>query len=65
MPRREPTIEVDIDKKIVSIPVSSALRTNFLNQFVRDAPSQLQRNRYRTLMSLIVAAYRAGQAAGQ
>ena len=57
---QKPTIDIKLDGKIVKVPVARTLRTNFLNQFVREQPSQLQRNRYKTLMALMAASYRAG-----
>ncbi len=36
-------IELRVDGKTVRFPVSSAVKANFNNQFVRDRPSKLQK----------------------
>lgn len=55
-----PTLEIKVDGRLVRIPVSSALKTNFQNQFSRPAPTSLQKKKYQTVMALMVAAYKAG-----
>lgn len=47
----------------VSIPVDEQLFAHYVNQFPRN--TQLQKNRFTTLFSLMEAAYRAGLADGK
>ncbi len=56
------SIELHIDDKKVTIPVPSEIRADFNNQFSRPNPTPLQRKKYGTLMALMRAAYKAGQA---
>jgi hypothetical protein len=57
-----PTVDVKIDNRIVKISVSPETKTDFKNQFVRTAPSALQKRKFKTVMALMCAAYKAGQA---
>lgn len=55
------SVEIFIDDKKVRISVPPEVKAYFNAQFVRDKPSKLQRQKYTTLMTLLRAAYRAGQ----
>ena len=44
----------------VSIPVDEAIFTHYQNQFCRGNPSQLQKQRFNTLLNLMRAAYKQG-----
>jgi hypothetical protein len=55
-------IEIFIDDKKVKIMVPKEVKAHFTNQFARPNPTPLQKKRYITLMSLLRAAYKAGQA---
>jgi hypothetical protein len=54
-------IDIYIDDKKVKITVPKEVRADFNNQFVRSNPTALQKRKYATLMSLLRAAYKAGQ----
>ena len=56
------TIRVDIDGQNVSISVPVEVKADFDNQFSRSTPSALQRKKYATIMRLLRAAFKAGQA---
>jgi hypothetical protein len=45
------------------ISVNREVTAYFIDQFVRHAPTSLQRRKYATLMALLSAAYKAAQAA--
>jgi hypothetical protein len=60
-PLKKKRIDLKIDDHLVSIPVDADLFANFKNHFVRDAPSQKQKNEYATVMRLMVAAYKKGR----
>ena len=56
------TITFPVDGQTVTVAVPKEIKAHFRNQFVRANPSPLQKQKYRTLMSLLAAAYKAGQA---
>jgi predicted metal-dependent hydrolase len=56
------TINLPVDGQTVKITVPKEVKAHFTNQFVRANPSKLQKQKYTTLMSLLRAAYKAGQA---
>lgn len=58
---RTANVNVDIDGVRVSIPVAREVKAYFTEQFVRDAPSVIQRKKYTTIMTLLRAAYKEGQ----
>ena len=55
-------IRVDIDGQKVSISVPAEVKADFDNQFSRATPTALQRKKYATIMRLLRAAFKAGQA---
>jgi len=57
-------VRIRIDGKDVKITVPREIKAYFDDQFVRPNPTALQKRKYATLMSLLQAAYKAGQAAG-
>jgi len=56
-------IKIFIDDKPVKITVPKEVKAYFVSQFVRSNPTPAQKQKYTTLMSLLRAAYKAGQAA--
>jgi hypothetical protein len=59
---QKPTVIIKVDGRDTKIPVSSALKADFTNQFVRPNPSALQKRKFRTLKALMASAYAAGRA---
>ncbi|HEX2837320.1 MAG TPA: hypothetical protein VHN77_04235 [Phycisphaerales bacterium] len=57
------TIRVMVDGKQVSIPVPAETMAYFNAQFSRPKPTSEQKKKYATIMNLLAAAYKAGQAA--
>jgi hypothetical protein len=56
-------IELFIDDEKVKISVPKEVKAHFDDQFVRENPTSLQKKKYAVLMSLLRAAYKAGQKA--
>lgn len=57
---RTANINFDIDGERVSLKVPTEIKAHFMEQFVRNNPTALQRRKYATVMSLIREAYKAG-----
>jgi hypothetical protein len=57
-------IDLRLDDHLVSIPVDSDLFAYFKSHFVRQHPSQKQKDEYATIMRLMVAAYKRGKEDG-
>jgi hypothetical protein len=58
-------IRVELNSRIVSVPVSGDVFAYWHEQFVRQNPTSAQRQRFRTLMNLVRAAYLKGHEDGQ
>jgi hypothetical protein len=62
--RTKRRVDLKLDDRLVSIPVDDDLFAYFKSNFVRQNPSQKQKNEYATLMRLMVAAYKTGREDG-
>lgn len=58
-------INVQVDGERVGIPVASEVYAYWHDQFVRENPSQLQKKRFATLMSVVRAAFLEGVRVGR
>ena len=58
---RPATIEVKIGNKKVKIEVPSEVKAYVFDVLIHDDRKDVQNEHYRTLMTLLAAAYRAGQ----
>jgi hypothetical protein len=56
-----PYVTVLVDGQQIKVEVSPKLRADFKNQFEREYPTEGFRKRFKTLKSLMRAAYKAGQ----
>lgn len=57
-------IRLEINSRIVSVPVPDDVYAYWHEQFVRTNPTPAQRQRYTTLLNLLRAAYGKGQKDG-
>jgi hypothetical protein len=57
-------IRLEIDSRIISVPVPDDIYAYWHEQFVRPNPTPTQKKRYTTLMNLLRAAYTKGQKDG-
>jgi hypothetical protein len=55
-------IRVEIDGEMIDIPVSAEVYAYWHDQFVRPNPTAQQRKRFSTLMNVVRAAYKEGEA---
>ena len=53
-------LKLRVDGQELKIPVAPETRAYFQKEFVRENPSKLQREKYTTVMKLMVAAYKQG-----
>jgi hypothetical protein len=62
--RTQHHIRVEINSRIVSIPVPDDLYAYWYEQFVRQNPTPAQKRRFRTMMNILRAAYSKGREDG-
>ena len=62
---KKKAFKLNVDGKTISIPVDENVFAHYKDQFVREAPSQKQRNVFGTLMNLMRAAYLQGREDGK
>jgi len=59
------SIRLNLDGRIVNVPVDESVYAYFKDQFLRENPTQLQKKRFATIMNVLRAAYVKGISDGK